>query len=90
MMANTQHIENCKKNLQQGSLGRDIAASKVFELKQNFIMLNQNIKEEIKTIRNSVVNDQDMGRTQPEKQLKATSDLTTKAAFIMSSVDVTN
>ena len=66
MLSNTKSIENCERNIQQGSLGRDIAFAKIQELKQNFIMLNQNVKDELDIIRKSVDNDRDTGRTNPK------------------------
>ena len=58
MLANTKAIENSKANFAQGSLGRDIAFTKIQEMKSNFVMLGQNFKDEVKIVKESIEVDQ--------------------------------
>ena len=57
MLTNIQNIENSKENIQRGTLGRDIALSKIQELKLNFVSLGKNFKDEVKLVHDSVETD---------------------------------
>lgn len=81
-------IDQTKRNIAQGEIGRAIGDSKIQLEKQNFHILKANFDKEFSLIKEQAEVDQISGKATPESIEKQIQALSSKASLILASINV--
>ena len=76
-------LDQTKRNVEQGEMGRSLAMGKILDMKTSFSTLAQNIVDETKIIKDEIAQDQEKKKVNPEKQVQEVAALekTTKSVL---------
>ena len=68
-------LDQTKRNVEQGEMGRSLAMGKILDMKASFTVLAQNIDNETKIIKDEIAQDQEKKKVNPEKQMSEIKNL---------------
>ena len=79
-------LDQTKRNIEQGELGRSLAEGKVSEIKQKFDQLDKNLKEESETIGKEIEFDTSKNNSDVEGKKKSLAQVNARSVNILEDI----
>ena len=86
MAAYQDKLDQTKRNVEQGEMGRSLAMGKILDMKTSFQTLSQNIVDETQIIRDEVAQDQEKKKINPEKQVQEVAALEKTSKSVLADI----